>query len=101
MRDQFLIRACHRFNKMMGKADKLKASPEDVQLLEDLKRDMHWLIGVGGTYQLPVLTTLGEEGEKICEQCSTRGNVVEDDAGRLRSIAQTALSIVRADQEKS
>lgn len=101
IRSQFLARACHRLAKTASAIETLGVQPANHDLLSELKRDMHWLIGVGGTYKLPVLTQLGEEGEEICLSCIERGNVLPGDAKRMSDIIDRAQSAVRQEVRDS
>ena len=95
MKEQFLVRAADRLGRIMKCIDNMAADGGDGSRIGDLKRDMHWLVGVGGTYNLPVLTELGEEAEQICARCEENGVVSSVDAKRLREITEAALSAVQ------
>src|SRR5437868_3855118 len=68
MRRQFVVRARERLCKMSDLVDAIRLHPTDERLVLDLQRDLHWLVGVGGTYKLPELTVLGERGEEMCDR---------------------------------
>jgi chemotaxis protein histidine kinase CheA len=97
MRKQFQERARGRLQRTKELLQHLEKNGQDDQSMLALQKDMHWLAGVGGTYKLPILTSIGEAGEEICDQCLEDAKVLTvEQLANLRTLVVQAAEAVAA-----
>ncbi|HEY9789580.1 MAG TPA: Hpt domain-containing protein [Candidatus Obscuribacterales bacterium] len=97
IRLQFFGRAQPRLVKTVETLDALAKNRGDAHSLAAIRKDMHWLAGVGGTYKLPEITQIGETGEQLCDKfLETAQPPPEQDLAHLRSLIARAQAIIDA-----
>jgi chemotaxis protein histidine kinase CheA len=95
IRQQFFARAQPRLVKTIETLDALAKNSGDAESLAAIRKDMHWLAGVGGTYKLPEITEIGESGEQLCDKFIESSQALpQEELARLRSLAQRAQAII-------
>ena len=98
IRQQFFARANPRIVKTGEAVDALAKNPSDMELLASVRRDMHWLAGVGGTYKLPEITEIGENGELVCDTHLESSTALStEEVSTLRSFVDRARSIFESE----
>lgn len=101
MRRQFFARALQRLSGTQQLLGKLRERPADKDLLDELRKDVHWLAGTGGTYKVPTLSEIGDEAELICDEALEDGEPLRDgDITQMEALIKQACTVIEREQEK-
>jgi diguanylate cyclase (GGDEF)-like protein len=68
LKEQYVRRSAERLTKIVEMLGQLFQRPADTELLRQLRQHFHWLAGSGTMYGFAEVSTLGNEGEQLCEQ---------------------------------
>jgi len=99
LRGEFLAMAGERAAAMKALLERLDAVPADEQALADLQLAFHNFAGSGTTYGFPVLTALGAEGERFCQERGGRGHALaEAERADLHALFARVLEALAAEQ---
>ncbi len=66
LKDQYVRRSSERLGKVFEMVSLLAQRPNDLDLVNQLSRQFHWLAGSGTMYGYPAVSQLGAEGEDYC-----------------------------------
>lgn len=77
MRAQFMTRAQERLCRVEGLLQELHQQ-RTAELLGEVRNHFHWLSGVGGTYKLPEVSDIGNQGEQLCNHHLEAGSVPDE-----------------------
>ncbi|HKF44751.1 MAG TPA: diguanylate cyclase [Thermoanaerobaculia bacterium] len=95
LREQYVAGCAERFDRIESLLEELSAGPSNRRALRDLMIQFHGFAGSGSTYGFPRVTTLGFEGERLCEALLKANAPVEErDMARCRDLLESLKSEV-------
>jgi diguanylate cyclase (GGDEF)-like protein len=90
LRERFVRGSVDRLERIAQLLDLLEKVPADAGALRDLMIQFHGFAGAGSTYGFPGVSTVGQEGELLCDALSKEKQAPQPrDLDRWRSLAQS------------
>ena len=97
LREQFVAGCAERLDRIEQFLADLEHEPSDRRALRDLMIQFHGFSGSGSTYGFPRVTTLGFEGERLCDALlKARIPAEERDLARCHELLDALRSELRA-----
>jgi diguanylate cyclase (GGDEF)-like protein len=89
LKSQYVQRSTDRLTQIIELVTKLISNPMNKDLAVQLSRHFHWLAGSGSMYGFQRVSSLGVEGEKLCEVITKgQGPAAPADLERLKGLLQ-------------
>ncbi|MFI5181684.1 MAG: diguanylate cyclase [Thermoanaerobaculia bacterium] len=100
LRREYLLGAGERLDRLGRALANLGRRPGDVEVLGEVRKELHGFAGSGGTYGFPGVSAAGREGEAVCLQVlSDRRPVSGDGLAALRRWSEAIRDALRPEME--